>query len=288
MSLKLTHVEKIYWPKEKITKGDLLDYYAAITPFILPYLKNRPVVMHRFPEGIQGESFYQKDVKEVPSFVKTAEVAHKERDVNYIVIQNQKSLLYVVNLGSIELHPFSSTLRRLGKPDYLVMDLDPEGVSFNTVVDVALQIHEILETVKIPHFCKTSGGSGLHIYIPVGGKYPYEQIRRFATFLAQLTNEKLPKITSLERNPKKRQRKVYLDTLQNAQGQLVACPYSARAFPHAPVSTPLAWNEVRHGLRPEEFTIQNVPARVARKGDFFKGVLGKGINLQACLKKLGG
>lgn len=274
--MTVTHPDKIYWPKEKITKGELLKYYAAIAPYILPYLKDRPLAMHRFPNGIQGESFFQKDAKGVPSFVKTVSVAHKERKVNYIVVQNVKSLLYVVNLGSIELHLFNSTTKHLEKPDYLALDLDPEAISFNAVVDTALVIHELLEERGIPNFCKTSGGSGLHIYVPLNRKYEYSEARRFATLIARLTHERLPKITSLERNPSQRQKKVYLDTLQNTKGQLLVSPYSARGFPHAPVSTPLAWSEVKHGLDPKKFTIQNIPSRLAKKGDLFKGVLGRG------------
>lgn len=281
MTVPISHPDKIYWPKEKITKGELLKYYAAVAPYILPYLKDRPLAMHRFPNGIQGESFFQKDAKEVPSFVKTVSVAHKERKVNYIVVQNVKSLLYVANLGSIELHLFNSTIKHLENPDYLVLDLDPEAISFDAVVDTALVIHALLEEKGIPNFCKTSGGTGLHVYVPLARKYDYSEARRFAMLIARLTHEQLPKITSLERNPSQRQKKVYLDTLQNTKGQLLVSPYSARGFPRAPVSTPLAWNEVKHGLDPKKFTIQNTLSRLEKKGDLFKGVLGRGKSLNS-------
>ncbi len=275
--MKLSNLDKIYWPKEKITKGDLLKYYEAIAPYILPYLKERPLVMHRFPDGIDGVSFFQKDAKEVPPFVKTFPVSHQNRKVNYILAQNAKTLLYVVNLGSIELHMFNSTTKQIEKPSYLVLDLDPEAIPFTAVIETALTIHEILQTLKVPNFCKTSGGTGLHIYIPLQAKYDYKQAREFAMIIARLTHEKLPKITSLERMPSKRQKKVYIDTLQNSKGQLVVAPYSVRAFRHAPVSTPLSWNEVKPGLDPLDFTIETVPARLAKKGDLFKGVLGRGF-----------
>lgn len=282
MTLKLSHLDKLYWPKEKISKGDLIAYYTAIAPYILPYLKNRPLAMHRYPDGITGESFYQKDAKQVPDFVKTATVAHKEKKINYITVHNLKSLLYVVNLGSIELHLFHSTVKHIDKPDYLVIDLDPEAISFDAVIEVALEIHHLLEPLGIAHFCKTSGKSGLHIFVPLGAKYSYDQARQFALLIARIVHERLPAITSLERNPAKRQRKVYLDTQQNNKGQLVVAPYSVRAAPHATVSTPLSWEEVKRGLSPEDFTMENVPARLARKKDLFKPILGRG----ACLKKL--
>jgi bifunctional non-homologous end joining protein LigD len=271
--MEFTHIDKVYWPKEKITKGDLLEYYAKVAKTMLPYLKDRPLVMHRFPNGIKEEGFYQKDVKEVPDFVKTTLITHSNRKVRYILAQNTETLLYVANLGSIELHLFNSTVKHLDKPDYLVLDLDPEAISFDAVVDAALIIHELLG--EAPHFCKTSGGSGMHIFIPLKAKYDYEETRAMALKIAQEVCERLPKITSLERNPKKRQRKVYIDTLQNSKGQLVAAPYSVRAFKGAPVSTPLGWNEVKHGLNPKDFTIENVPDRLAKKGDLFKGILGR-------------
>lgn len=284
--MRLSNLDKIYWPKEKITKGDMLKYYAAIAPFILPYLKNRPLALKRFPDGIKGEAFFQKDAPNAPSFVKTFPIEHKEKTVNYIVVQNAKSLLYVANLGAIELHPFSSTIKNLDKPSYLAIDLDPEAISFDAVIETAQVVHETLEELDIPSFCKTSGATGLHVYIPLGGKYTYEQIRPLALALARLVQAKLPKITSLERSPSKRQRKIYLDTLQNIRGQLMVCPYSLRARPHAPVSTPLSWSEVKPGLKPENFTIGNILERLKKKGDLFAGVLGRGINLSQVLRKI--
>lgn len=280
MSVKLSHLEKIYWPNEKITKGEMLEYYAKVAKAMLRYLKDRPLAMHRFPNGIRGEAFYQKDVQDVPDFVKTATVTHTNRKVHYIIAQNTKTLLYAANLGSIEMHLFNSTIKHLDQPDYMVLDLDPQGISFDAVVDVALILHGLLQKMKIPHFCKTSGGSGLHIYVPLKGKYSYEETRDYAMAIALLAREQLPKVISLERNPKKRNRKIYIDTLQNSKGQLAVAPYSVRGFPGAPVSTPLLWNEVKHGLDPKDFTIKNVPGRLAKKGDLFKGVLGRGANLK--------
>jgi bifunctional non-homologous end joining protein LigD len=283
MSLKLSNLDKIYWPKEKIAKGDMLKYYAKVAKVMLRYLKNRPVAMHRFPNGIRGEAFYQKDVQDVPPFVHTVLVSHANRKVRYIVPENTKTLLYMANLGSIEMHLFHSRVGKLDRPDYMVLDLDPQGVSFDAVVETAEAIHEILKGLRIPHFCKTSGGTGLHILVPLKGKYTYEESRKAAVAIGKLTHEKLPGLTSLERNPKKRTHKVYIDTQQNGKGQLIAAPYSVRGFPGAPVSTPLSWAEVKKGLNPKRFTIKTVPARLAKKGDLFKGVLGRGANLKRIL-----
>lgn len=280
MSLQFTHVDKIYFPKGKVTKEALLRYYAKVAKFMLPYMKDRPLVMRRYPNGIQGTNFFQKDVKDPPSFVKTASISHESRKVNYILVQNAKSLMYVANLGSIEMHLFHSRIKTLDKPDYLLIDLDPTSISFSAVIDTAKVIHDLLTNLKIPHFCKTSGQSGLHIMIPTKGKYSYEETKEYAKIIGKLTHQLLPKITSMERSPSKRRRRVYIDCLQNAKGQLAIAPYSARANRDACVSTPLSWTEVKGGLDPKDFTIKNVPARLSKKGDIFKGVLGKGCSLK--------
>lgn len=283
--IKLTHLEKLYWKKERISKGDLLTYYAQVAPYILPYLKNRPLVLHRFPEGIEGEAFFQKEAgPNLPSYVKTAAVVHNAKNVNYILVQNANTLLYAANLSSIEMHIFNSTIKHLEKPDYVVLDLDPEDISFEAVIETALTIHDILEELKVPHLCKTSGMSGLHIYIPLAAKYTYEIGREFAFLIATIAHQKLPQITSLERSPKKRQKKVYIDTLQNLKGQTLVAPYSVRAAPHAPVSTPLLWQEVKPGLDPLAFSMKAILKRLALKGDLFKPALEKGVNLKNLFK----
>lgn len=285
--IKLSNQDKLYWKKDKVAKGELIEYYAEIAPHILPYLKDRPLVMHRYPEGVEGEAFYQKEAgSHLPNFVKTVTIQHEKKKVSYILVQNVNTLLYVANLGSIELHPFNTSIKHLDRPDYLALDLDPEKISFDVVVDTANVIHEILEELAIPHFCKTSGATGLHIYIPMQGKYSIEQVRQFAYLIATIAHQKLPDTTSLERLPKKRQKKVYIDYLQNEKGQTMVCAYSVRGTTHPTVSTPLLWKEVKHSLDPQQFTIRNIPKRVSQKGDLFKGILGKGINLQTCLKKL--
>ncbi len=287
MTAKLTHLDKLYWKKDKITKGDLLRYYEKIAPCILPYLKNRPCVMNRFPEGVPGIHFYQKEAgKNLPDFVKTASIQHEARKIAYLMIQNKPSLLYAANLGSIELHTLHALFSHLRKPDYMIFDLDPTAASFESVIETAQILHDILDEIGASSFCKTSGATGLHVYIPLHGKYGYEQVKQFAHLIAVLAHHRSPQSTSLERNPAKRQKKVYIDIGQNHATQMVVCPYSVRARPHATVSTPLLWKEVKRGLDPTDFTIKTVPRRIASKGDIFKKILGKGIDLQSALKKL--
>ena len=191
-----THLDKIYWPKEKYTKGDLIQYYQEVSPYILPYLKDRPEILHRYPRGIEGPSFYQKEVKNTPDWLKTITLQHEERKVTYALAQDEQSLLYLVNLGCIEMNPFLSRIKTIDKPDFLVLDLDPEDIPFDKTIEVAQTIHEILEAIQVPNFCKTSGGRGLHIYVPMGAKYSYEEVKKFALLVATLTHQKLPGFTS--------------------------------------------------------------------------------------------
>ncbi|MCE5317532.1 MAG: non-homologous end-joining DNA ligase [Parachlamydia sp.] len=284
---QLTNLDKVYWPKEGYTKGDLIDYYRHIAPLILPQLKDRPQSLHRYPNGIEAKDFFQKNIDDqMPDWVSKVMVKHSKETINYLLIPDEKTLLFTINLGCIDLNPFNSRIQSLENPDYLVIDLDPENVPFSQVIETAQTLHEILETHEIPSYCKTSGATGMHIYLPLGAQYPYEPVKQFAQLLASLTHEQLPKITSLERSPSKRQRKVYLDYLQNNFGQTLAAPYAVRPRPGATVSTPLEWKEVKEGLDPTDFTMKNIQSRLKKKGDLFKGVLGKGINLLKCLKKL--
>lgn len=281
----LTHLEKVYFPKEKYTKGDILAYYTKVAPQILPYLKDRPVVLHRYPNGIEGEDFYQKNMTQTPPGIRTFPVAHEGKIIHYLLIDNLEGLLYAVNLGSIDLHPFMSRCGDLERPDYCVIDLDPHGVPFTGVVEVALVLHEILDQIKVKHFCKTSGGKGLHILIPLHGKYTFEQSRQFAETVSEWVHDKLPEITSLERSPKKHSKKIYIDCLQNGYGQTIVAPYSVRPRPGACVSTPLEWSEVNKSLTPQKFTIKTVLKRLKKK-DPLLPVLKLSVNLKTALKNL--
>lgn len=285
-SVELSNLDKIYWPEESYTKGDLIEYYRQVAPYILPYLKDRAETLKRYPNGISGPSFYQKEVDNAPPWVRTEVIQHEDREVRYLFIDNVESLLYTANLGCIGFHPFNSRFQSLFAPDYLILDLDPEGVTFDVVVEVAQEIHRTLEEWKVPSLCKTSGATGMHVYVPLGARYTFEEAKQFANLIVHLVHQRLPDLTSLERSPQKRQRKVYLDYLQNNFAQTVASPYSVRPRSGATVSTPLKWTEVKAGLDPADFTIKTVLKRLKKVGDLFKPVLGKGINLPAILKKI--
>lgn len=284
--LKLSNLNKVYWKKEGHTKRNLLNYYHEIAPYILPYMKNRPQSLNRHPNGIDGMSFFQKNVEgKVPAWVETfAEYSGSNREtIHYFVCTNEASLIYLANLGCIEMNPWHSTTKKPDKPDYCLIDLDPHEIGFDKVIETAQAVKKVLDEVKIPSWCKTSGATGLHICIPLGAQYNYDQSRQLAELLANLVHRETVAFTSVERSPSKRRRKVYLDYLQNSKGQTVACVYSARPKPGATVSTPLFWEEVKKGLSPSDFTIKNLLERVKREGDVFKAVYGKGIDLKKTL-----
>jgi bifunctional non-homologous end joining protein LigD len=285
--MHFSNENKIYWPKQKYTKGDLIRYYQTIAPYIIPYLKNRPVMILRYPDGIDGTHFVQKDTSNLnlPDWIETVTLTHEKKNVTYFLIQNKATLEYVVNLGTIEFHPFTSRIDTPDYPDYFVLDLDPEDVTFNKVMQTALTIHDLFDEWNIPHYCKTSGGRGLHIVVPLGRKYTYEQVGTFGTLISVMIHEELPQITSLERKPTNRQKKIYLDVLQNHYKQTVVAPYSVRGKPFAPVSTPLDWDELAKGTKPTDFTIKTVPERVKDLGDIFAPILKKGFKMEAFLKR---
>ena len=287
--LKFTNLSKIYWPKEKITKRDLINYYYQAAPFILPYLKNRPQSLNRFPNGINGESFYQKNVTgKVPGWIETFPYhSSVDGDKNFLVVSNEASLLYVVSLGCIEVNPWSSTVEKPDNPDWCIIDLDPDKKNtFDEVIVTAQVTKTILEAAGINSYCKTSGSTGIHIYFPLAAKYTYEESKEFARIIATKVNNELPELTSIERIVSNRNGKMYVDFLQNRPQATLAAPYSVRPKPGATVSMPLHWDEVKKGLKLKDFTIKNSYDRVKSVGDIFKGVLTNGIDLQKILKKL--
>lgn len=286
--LAITHPDKVFWPEEGYTKRDMAEYYDRISGLILPYLIDRPESLHRFPDGIKGENFYQKNLADAPLGIRTVPI-HSETEnktINYLLCQDRATLLYMANLGCIEINPWNSRIGHLEYPDYMIFDIDPQGVSFSEVIKVALATHEILDAAGIPSYCKTSGATGLHICVPLGAKYHYDQVREFAHLINMLVNRRLPDITSLARLPKSREHKVYLDYLQNRHGQTLAAPYSLKPRPGAPVSTPLKWSEVRLGLKPENYHIKNIFARIKKVGDLWESVLGEGIDMLEAIKRL--
>ncbi|MEO8719555.1 MAG: DNA ligase D [Ginsengibacter sp.] len=286
--IKFTSLNKIYWPKEKITKRDLINYYYQAAPFILPYVKNRPQSLNRFPNGINGKSFYQKNVTgKVPDWVETFPYkSGVDGNKNFMIITNEASLLYLVSLGCIEINPWSSKVSKPDNPDWCIIDLDPDKNTFDQVIETAQVTKAILDSLGINSCCKTSGSTGLHIYIPLGGKYTYEESKEFARKIATLVQKELPEFTSIERMINNRDGRMYVDFLQNRSQATLASPYSVRPKPGATVSMPLHWEEVKKGLKMKDFTIKNAIARMRSEGDIFKPVLGKGINMKAALKNL--
>lgn len=288
-NLQITNLSKILWPDDGITKGDLINYYRSISKFILPHLKNRPESLNRYPNGIKEQSFYQKNNENAPEWVDTIKIRSdsKREEVNYLICNNEATLVYMAKLACIEIHPWNSRVGSLDNPDWIVMDIDPSELNtFEQVIDTAQVIKSILDKGKIDAYIKTSGATGLHIYIPMGSKYTYEEGRSFAHVIAQLTTSQIPEITTIERSLKNRDGKIYVDYLQNSEGQTLASAYSVRPKPGASVSMPLKWDEINHGFHPSDFNIKNALKRVEKNGDIFKPVLGKGIDMQKCLKLL--
>jgi bifunctional non-homologous end joining protein LigD len=288
--LHLTNQNKIYFPKDGITKGDVVQYYNEVADLILPYLKNRPESMNRYPSGIEGSSFYQKDVdaEKTPSWLKTKKIFSESNneDINYLICNNKETLIYMANLGCIEMNPWNSTIQNIDNPDWLVIDIDPDQQEFSVVVETALVVKDIMDGLETECYCKTSGASGLHVYIPLGAQYDYDSVKILAELIAQEVQSRLPDTTSLERSIKKRNHKIYIDYLQNRIGQTLAAPYSVRPKPGATVSTPLEWSEVNSKLHPSQFTIKNVLKRFEKKGDLWAPVLSKGANIKKILKKI--
>ena len=290
-SIQLSNLSKIFWPKEGFTKGDVIEYYKKIAPIILPYLKNRPLSLKRNPNGIIDDGFYQKDAGEnAPSWIKKIDIhsASNNKTIHYIMCNDLPSLLYIANLGCIEMNPWFSTANKIDKPDYMVIDIDPSANNtFDQVIDTALMVKSILDSAGADSYCKTSGATGLHVFVPMARKYDYDQVKNFAHVIATLTNEQLSNTTTLVRSLSKRgSNKIYIDYLQNRRGQTLASAYSLRPKPGAPVSTPLLWKEVKKGLNPLKFTIKTIHKRVEKMGDLFAPVLAKGIDLKKCLEKL--
>jgi bifunctional non-homologous end joining protein LigD len=290
--VQFSNTDKVFWPDEGFTKGDVINYYNLMFPHIIRYLKDRPESLMRTPNGIAEKGFFHKDAGlGAPDWVKTLPL-HSEsadKDINYIICNDKPTLLYLANLGCIEINPWNSRIKTLDRPDYLVMDIDPSAHNtFEQVIDTALVIKAILDKARAVSFPKTSGATGIHIYVPLNAKYTYDQCREFAHMIAMLTHDELPAYTSLERSLSKRgEHNIYIDYLQNRAGQTLASAYSLRPRPGATVSAPLQWSEVKHGLHPSQFHIGNMAERLTKKGDLFQGVLGKGIDMMKSIKKLG-
>jgi bifunctional non-homologous end joining protein LigD len=291
IDVTITNRDKIFWPEEDLTKGDVINYYQSISKYILPYLKDRPESLKRNPNGIKDDGFFHKDAgTDAPEWVKTKMIFSESTNkyINYIICNNAATLVYLNNLGCIELNPWNSTIHNLDNPDYLIIDIDPSDKNtFEQIIETANVIHSVFKKAGADCYCKTSGATGMHVYVPTQKKYSYDQLKDFAHLVCILVQEQLPKFTSLERNLKARGNKmIYLDYLQNRRGQTISSVYSLRPKEGATVSMPLDWKEVKPGLDPRKFTIYNALSRIEKTGDLFSAVLGKGIDLAKCLRLL--
>ncbi len=266
-TVPFSHLDKVFWPQERYSKGDLIEFYRQVGRWLLPYLRDRPLVLTRFPDGIDGKSFFQKDAPGfTPAWIRTERIwsEHAERDIDYFVCDDEASLLYLVNLGTIPLHIWSSRVGSLATPDWCILDLDPKGAPFSDVIEVALAVRRLCDAIELPSFVKTSGASGLHILVPLARQLTYEQSRLLGELLSRVIVNELPEISTIVRKIDNRGGRVYLDYLQNRHGQTIASPFSVRPLPAAPVSTPLEWREVGPRLDPKSFTIRTLPGRLDR------------------------
>ena len=288
-TVALSNLDKVYWPDDGYTKGDLIKYYYEVAKYILPYLKDRPLIMKRYPNGIRGKFFHQHDVNEVPDYVRTVSLEVEDGGghvVDYIVGGGLPALLYMANLGAIERHPWHSRVKDLDHPDWVVFDLDPgEGITYDTICELALKVRDVVERVGLECYPKTSGSRGLHVYVPLKAAHGYDEVAAFAERVATVVAEENPERATVERSLKKRKKgRIYVDHMQNARGKSVVAPYSVRPRAGATVSAPLEWGEVeRKKITPQDFTIKNIVRRISDKGDLFKAVLSRKQSLKKAM-----
>ena len=288
--INFSNLKKIFWPAEKYTKGDLIEYYRGVSKWLLPYLANRPIVLTRFPDGIDGKSFYQKDAPVfVPDWIRTIPIWSEDtqREIKFFICDCEEALLYIANMGSIPIHMWASREGSLELPDWCVIDLDPKEAPFSDVIRCAQVLHRICESVGLPNYVKTTGKTGLHVMLPLGRQCTYEQSRMLGELLARCVLRELKDIGTITRHVTKRGDKVYLDYLQNRHGQTIVAPFCARPLPGATVSMPLLWDEVDSELDPKTFTIRNAIERMERITiDPVRPVLESKPNLAAILEQL--
>src|SRR3954466_9112469 len=276
--VRLTNLRKVFWPAIGLTKGDLLQYYADVAHVLLPHIRNRAMVMKRYPHGATGEFFFMKRAPSPrPGWIEICSIDHGSKGViDFPMIQDLAALLWVVNLGCIDLNQWYATCDDVDRPDYVHFDLDPGiGAGFDRVLETALVVREALDALKMPSVVKTTGSKGLHVYVPIVRGPRQKQVWTFAKALAQELASRHPALMTAEYRVVKRPRgRVLVDYNQNAWGRTLASIYSVRPRPEATVSTPVTWKEIERGVRIEDFTVANVPARVAKLGDLWKPLLG--------------
>jgi bifunctional non-homologous end joining protein LigD len=290
--IRFTHLDKVFWPGEGYTKAELIGYYDQVAEHLLPHLAERPVHMLRYPDGINGKSFYQRQAPEyLPEWIETIPIQDEEEGgppVPHIICNHRAALLYVINLGSIDLHPWLSRRGSLESPDWAVLDLDAKEAPFPNVIRMAREAGKLLRGLGLRPYLKTSGASGMHIYIPLKPGYTYDQSRLFCEAIARILAADNRELASAERAPGARQGKVYLDFLQNRKSATVVPPYAVRPLPGAPVSMPLDWDELDLDLVPGQFTIATAPRRLAASGDLFRAVLSDRQDLGEAIGRIEG
>lgn len=267
--VSLTSLDRIYWPDEKLTKFDLLSYYLLASEQIMPFLKDRPAILQRWPRGIKAPMFFQQDLESAPGFIKAVRLTNLEgRELDYAVYTTTASLLHFVNLGTIEQHQWHSTTRRLNRPDWIALDLDPKQAPWENVLQVALVVKEVCDEVGLRAFPKTSGSSGIHVYLPLEPINEYDKVAAYARMLAGEIASREPRKATVERSIAKRKKEqVYVDWMQNARGKSLASVLTVRAKAKATVSMPLTWLQIKRGVKISDFTLQNVPALIAKSGN---------------------
>ncbi|HUK90087.1 MAG TPA: non-homologous end-joining DNA ligase [Blastocatellia bacterium] len=274
-AVEITNLDKVFWPENGYLKADLLRYYLEVADVIIKYLKDRPAILARYPNGMADQGFFQQNIKDAPGILKTVRLENQVgRFLNYAVYTSVASLIYLVNLGTIAQNPWHSRLSNLDRPDYVVLDLDPHGAPFHHVLKVALVIRDVLGELGLTGYPKSSGSSGIHVYVPLNRRYEYEEVARFAEQVATKVARRSPDIATVERRISARKPgQVYVDPQQNARGKSAASVYSVRAKPGATVSAPVTWAEVSDGFEIADFTIATVPKRIKEKGDIWAAML---------------
>lgn len=285
--LKFTNLKKVYYPADGYTKRDLINFYDAVADLLVPHLAGRPLSLKRYPNGIDQDFFFQKDASGFPDWLHREELKDDEDSKTRVIVDDRASLLYLANLGCIDQNPYMSRLGSLEHPDFILIDLDPYHCGYDRIVEAAQLVHSKLRLIGLEGYPKTTGGNGMHIYVPVEPIYEFNQTRAFAEVLARWVAAERPDLFTTPRAVSAREKgKVYFDYLQNASGKTISAPYVLRAYPGAPVATPLKWEEVAPGLKPSQFHIANVLRRFERVGDLFSGVLKQPQELGPALEKL--
>lgn len=277
IEVKISNLDKVFWPKHGFTKGDMINYYIEIYPLIKNYLKDRPLSLKIYPDGINGKSFYQKNAPDyAPDWLTIIPIysSHRKEAINWVMVNKLQDLIWVANSASIELHGWFSTIRDLERPNFAVFDLDPGiNTGFEDTIEIALLIKKILDELKLISFIKTSGKSGLHIYIPLRPVYKYEKVKGFLKAIAEMVIKLKPELATIEWRKRERQGKIYIDYRQNSQSKTIPAPYSLRPTENATISTPLEWEELSAGIKPEDFTLANIKDRLDEKGDLWSDLL---------------